>query len=35
MEVKGAEFMASEAFGTPVTLRFPRVVAVRYDKDWN
>ncbi len=35
LEVKGAELIASEAFSAPVTLRFPRVVAIRYDKDWN
>jgi DNA ligase-4 len=35
LEVKGAELMASDTFGAPVTLRFPRVVKIRYDKDWN
>lgn len=35
LEVKGAELISSEAFGAPVTLRFPRVVSIRYDKDWN
>ena len=35
LEVKGAELISSEAFGAPVTLRFPRVASIRYDKDWN
>ena len=35
LEVKAAEFISSEAFGAPITLRFPRVEKIRYDKDWN
>lgn len=35
LEVKGAQLISSQAFGAPVTFRFPRVVKIRYDKDWN
>ena len=35
LEVKAAELIASDAFGAPVTVRFPRVAKIRYDKDWN
>ena len=35
LEVKAAELIKSEAFGAEKTLRFPRVVKIRYDKDWN
>lgn len=27
--------IASDAFAAPVTVRFPRVAKIRYDKDWN
>lgn len=27
--------MVSEAFPTKCTLRFPRVLKIRYDKSWN
>lgn len=35
LEVKAAELIKSDAFATEKTLRFPRVVKVRYDKDWH
>ena len=35
LEVKAAEIIRSNAFLTEYTLRFPRVVKIRYDKDWN
>ncbi len=34
-EVKAAEIIRSESYPTSFTLRFPRVVKVRYDKDWD
>lgn len=35
MEVKAAEFIRSNSFPCDYTLRFPRVVKIRYDKDWH
>jgi len=35
LEVKAAEMTVSESYPTGYTLRFPRVVKIRYDKDWN
>jgi DNA ligase-4 len=35
LEVKAAEMIVSESYPTGHTLRFPRVVKIRYDKDWN
>ena len=35
LEVKASELMVSEAFPTKCTLRFPRVLKIRYDKSWN
>lgn len=35
IEVKAAEFMKSNSFPCDYTLRFPRVVKIRYDKDWH
>eukprot|EP01017_Pseudomicrothorax_dubius_P032816 TRINITY_DN4334_c0_g1_i4.p1 TRINITY_DN4334_c0_g1~~TRINITY_DN4334_c0_g1_i4.p1 ORF type:complete len:672 (+),score=145.76 TRINITY_DN4334_c0_g1_i4:1902-3917(+) len=35
LEVKAAEIIKANSFPTEYTLRFPRVVKVRYDKDWN
>jgi DNA ligase-4 len=35
LEIKAAEFIKTEAFGLEKTLRFPRVVKVRFDKDWS
>ncbi|KAL9646067.1 hypothetical protein ABK040_007947 [Willaertia magna] len=35
LEIKGYSFQDSTKFKTGVTLRFPRVVSIRYDKDWN
>ncbi len=32
MEIKAAEIVMSDAFPTKLTLRFPRVLKVRYDK---
>ena len=33
LEVKGAELIKANTFPTKMTLRFPRVVQIRYDKD--
>jgi len=35
LEIKGYSFQDSTKFKTGVTLRFPRVVSIRDDKDWN
>ena len=35
LEVKAAEFIRTTSFPCDYTLRFPRVVKIRYDKDWN
>ena len=35
LEVKAGELVVSDAYPTFYTLRFPRVVKVRYDKDWH
>lgn len=35
LEVKAAELIVSDSYPTAHTLRFPRVVKIRYDKDWN
>ena len=35
LEVKAAEIVPSETFPAKVTLRFPRVVKTRFDKNWN
>lgn len=35
LELKGAEIIRSNTFVPDYTLRFPRVVKIRYDKDWN
>ena len=35
LEVKGYSYQNSTKFKTGVTLRFPRVVSIRNDKDWN
>ena len=35
LEVKAGELVVSDAYPTFYTLRFPRVVRVRYDKDWH
>lgn len=34
LEVKGAELCKAIAFPTKFTLRFPRCMKIRYDKDW-
>ncbi len=34
LEVKGAELTPTETFPAKVTIRFPRVVRIRYDKTW-
>ena len=34
IEVKAAEITKSRSFPSEYTLRFPRVVKIRYDKDW-
>jgi len=33
-EIKAAELIQSTTFASDYTLRFPRVVKIRYDKDW-
>lgn len=35
LEVKAGELVISEQYPTFYTLRFPRVVKIRYDKDWH
>lgn len=35
LEVKAAEIIRANTFVPGYTLRFPRVVKIRYDKDWN
>ena len=35
LEVKAAEIVPSETFPSKITLRFPRVVKTRFDKNWN
>ena len=35
LEVKAAEIVQSETFPSKVTLRFPRVVKTRFDKNWS
>lgn len=35
LEVKAAEMINSDSYPTGYTLRFPRVVKIRFDKDWN
>ena len=36
LEIKASELLASTVYQAGgFTLRFPRVVRVRYDKDWN
>jgi len=35
LEIKAAEMTLSESYPAGYTLRFPRVVKIRYDKDWN
>mmetsp|Transcript_60733 Transcript_60733/g.69397 ORF Transcript_60733/g.69397 Transcript_60733/m.69397 type:complete len:784 (+) Transcript_60733:504-2855(+) len=35
MELKGAEITPSVSFPSGCTLRFPRVLKIRYDKDWS
>ena len=35
LEVKAGEIVVSDQYPTFYTLRFPRVVKIRYDKDWN
>lgn len=35
LQVKAAEMIVSDSYPTGHTLRFPRVVKIRYDKDWN
>lgn len=35
LEVKAAEIIRANTFIPGYTLRFPRVVKIRYDKDWN
>jgi DNA ligase-4 len=35
LEIKASEIMTSEAFPTHCSLRFPRVMKIRYDKNWN
>ena len=35
LEVKAAEFIKTISFPCDYTLRFPRVIKIRYDKDWN
>nr|CAG4712925.1 unnamed protein product [Naegleria fowleri] len=35
LEIKGYSFQDSTKFKTGITLRFPRVVSIRNDKDWN
>jgi DNA ligase-4 len=32
LEIKATEIMASDSYPTKCTLRFPRVVKIRYDK---
>lgn len=35
LEIKAAEIINSDAYPTNHTLRFPRVLKIRYDKPWN
>ena len=35
LEVKASELVVSDAYPTFYSLRFPRVVKIRYDKDWH
>lgn len=35
LEIKAAEITASESYPARFTLRFPRVVKIRYDKEWS
>lgn len=35
VQVKASELTQSSAFATSVTLRFPRVEDIRYDKEWH
>ena len=35
LEVKAAEIVTSETFPSKITLRFPRVVKTRFDKNWS
>ena len=35
LEVKAGELVVSDAYPTFYTLRFPRVVRLRFDKDWH
>lgn len=35
LEIKAAEFIRTTSFPSDYTLRFPRVVKIRYDKDWH
>jgi ATP-dependent DNA ligase len=35
LEVRAGELVVSDQYPTFYTLRFPRVIRIRYDKDWN
>lgn len=35
LELKGYDVTTSDQFSANVTLRFPRVVKIRYDKEWH
>lgn len=35
LEVRAGEIVVSDSYPTFYSLRFPRVVKIRYDKDWN
>jgi DNA ligase 4 len=35
LEIKASELCKTENYPTGLTLRFPRVVKIRYDKDWH
>jgi DNA ligase-4 len=34
LEIKASELIKNQSFPCGMTLRFPRVVKVRFDKDW-
>ena len=35
LEIRAGELIVSDQYPTMYTLRFPRVLKIRYDKNWN